>query len=138
MMNDIELVRLQINLEYQVDHRGRLIPRAGSTERARFIVYSLQNGYLTFFREDVPEAISSQLQAMPGEALIKEHNVVKGILSKLAPSAAVCAGTSYVFVSLPAPKSFEGVIEDGGRFVIIRDGRPVSWAFSAACSPRRG
>ena len=46
------LIRLQIGLEYGIDHSGFLVPFPGATEQARFIIHRHRGGYERYYRHD--------------------------------------------------------------------------------------
>ena len=55
------LVRLQVELEYQVNPAGHLLPFPGSDEQAKFIVYRTAQDFERFFRHDLPETTRTAL-----------------------------------------------------------------------------
>jgi hypothetical protein len=72
-MDPRHLIRMQIELEYQLDSVGRLVPFTGSEEQARFILYCHVQGYERFFRFDLPERQYTRLMELePG----KPHSTV--------------------------------------------------------------
>lgn len=130
-MNDEQLVRLQIKLEYQLNSQGRLVPFPGSTEQARFIVYELSNGYARFFREDLRDDICAKLEGVSGEEAVRGSEKVRAILSAHAPCGPIWTGKSYFFRKCTDSTAFSRVVRDNERFVIVESGKVASWACSA-------
>ena len=56
-MDAIELIRLQITLEYALDGAGRLVPFPGSSEQGLYIVYRYAGGYIPYFSHRLPEEV---------------------------------------------------------------------------------
>ena len=130
-MKDEELVHLQIKLEYHLTSDGRLVPFPGSTEQARFIVYQVSSGCQRFFRADLPEPVCAQLWTVSGEEALRGTEKVKAILSVHGPCGPVWTGKSYFFRGPPDSGSFRRVVRENKRFVMVKCGEVVSWAFSA-------
>ena len=80
-MRDEQLVRLQIELEYQLNPQGRLVPFPGSTEQHRFILYRVSKGHVRFFRQDLPDEVCAKLETVSGEDALRGSEEVKAILS---------------------------------------------------------
>jgi hypothetical protein len=63
-MNPIELIQLQITLEYSLNETGRLVPYPGSSEQGAYIVYRYVGGYMPYFSHRLPEALARSLGAV--------------------------------------------------------------------------
>jgi hypothetical protein len=66
-LNSVQLIQQQIQLEYRLNSDGFLVPFPGSTEQARFIIYRHTDGYVTYFRHDLPRSIREALATLPPE-----------------------------------------------------------------------
>jgi len=130
-MKEHELVNLQIELEYRLGPQRRLIPFPGSTEQSRFIVYEVPGKFVRFFRQDLPDAICNQLEAIPGESALSGSDAVRAVLSSHAPCGPVWRGRSYFFPLSPTPGIFQSVTREHDRFVVVDSDEVVSWSFSA-------
>jgi hypothetical protein len=130
-LDSVKLVDLQIRLEYNVDTDGLLVPFPGSIEQARFIVYRHAEGYVEYFRHDLPRPIREQIAALPTEQALSDHQAVKHLLATDAPCEEMWTGKSYVFATLPGPGDFPDAIWEVGRYVVVVAEKPVSWAWSA-------
>jgi hypothetical protein len=130
-LDSVELVDLQIRLEYNVDTDGLLVPFPGSIEQARFIVYHHAEGYVEYFRHDLPRPIREQIAALPPEQALNDHEAVKYLLATDAPREEMWTGKSYVFATLPGPGDFPDAVREAGRYVVMVAEKPVSWAWSA-------
>jgi hypothetical protein len=135
MYSPTELVRLSIEIENQTDASGNLLPRPGK-DSALFVVSRYATGHARFFRDDVPSTARRQLEALDAEAALQDHNTVRGILSEYVASDTVFAGKGYSFVRPPSPDEFPDVVYHQGCYVVLVDGAPVSWAWTADSSDR--
>lgn len=82
MKKFVDLVRLQIGLEYRLDESGLLIPYPGSTEQAWFVCYQGDSRTLRFYRRDLPEDLRERLAALPDEAPFDDRAAVEKILGE--------------------------------------------------------
>lgn len=80
MKKFVDLVNLQIRLEYRLDKSGLLILYQGSTEHAWFVCYQGESRTIRFYRRDLPEDLRERLAALPDEAPFDAPAFVEGIL----------------------------------------------------------
>lgn len=80
MKKFVDLVNLQIRLEYRLDESGLLISHQGSTEHAWFVCYQGESRTIRFYRRDLPEDLRERLAALPDEAPFDAPAFVEGIL----------------------------------------------------------
>jgi len=116
-MHAQELVRLQIELEYHVEGDG-LIPFAGTTEQARFIVHRYKDGYARFYRIDIPVQLRLELGRIDSAQVFQSPEMVREILSAYSPCPSVGVFESYSFAQVPQTREYPDVIQDGKSFVV--------------------
>lgn len=131
-MDPIDLIHLQIRLEYQIDQDGLLVPFLGSTEQALFLVYHFGQGYQPYFNHRLPMELRQQLLRLgPKEAIEHPRKVIKIISETYQP----CKGGEDVFWSgyftrLPGPDEFPDVVQSEEAWTVRREGKLVSEAIS--------
>ena len=103
-MNNAKLIQLQIQLEYQLNDDGFLVPFPNSTEQARFIIYRHDGGYRTYFRHDLLLSLRTKIAALPLEQAFNDHEQVKRILAEDEVCSDVFIGESCIF-SVPPPSN---------------------------------
>jgi GNAT superfamily N-acetyltransferase len=116
-MQDQELVRLQIELEYRVEGDG-LVPFPGSTEQARFIVYRFKGGYTRFYRIDIPVQLRLELGRIDSAQVFASAGLVQEIMNAYSRCASAGIFESCSFVQLPPAEAFPNVERDGKNFII--------------------
>ncbi len=132
MKDTVELIHLQICLEYQLDANGDLVPFAGSSEQAFYIVYRHASGYLTFFNHLIPADLRNQLLALePADAFEHPGRVNRLLRNNFQP----CKGGKEIFWSgyfldTPGREEFPDAIQDGDAWVVKVDGQAASKAIS--------
>ena len=129
-MDPLDLIHLQITLEYQLDLAGNLVPFAGSSEQARYIVYKYSGGYRWYYRYDLPTQVRSQLAEQDPDNAFEQPEQVINILSQdgsVDPSGPFISG---YFDHKPAVSEPLQLKLLDGCFVIVVDNRPVAWAGS--------
>ncbi len=127
----LQLARLQLELEYNVDSKGDLHLKEGSSQRARFIIYKLDDEYLLAFRHDVSPNIREAIFARPKSRLLEDHRLVRQILASDFSCTRLWYGTVLTFPKKPTLNSFLEVYRRGNRFVIFMNKRIVSSAWPA-------
>ena len=126
-MDPAALVRMQVELEYQLDGSGLLVPFPGSSERARFIVYRYAGSCARFFRQDVPTGVKRRLEELPCK---EATHTPESFTRLLGDDPERFVGRSYVFSGEPTLDGQSNVVLRDGRFTIEVNGEPVSWAWS--------
>ena len=129
-MKPPELIRLSIGIENRVDPSGDLRPVPGKNS-ALFSISRHQNGYIRFFRYDLPTAVRHQIEVLQPEMALQDHNIVRQILGRHTPCDSVFAGKGYYFAHLPSPEEFSDAVFHNGCYVIQVGGEPVSWAWTS-------
>jgi hypothetical protein len=135
MMQDEELVRLQIELEYRVEGDG-LVPFPGSTEQARFIVYRFKGGFTRFYRIDIPVQLRLELGRIDPAQVFASPGLVQEIMTAYSRCAFAGIFESCVFVQLPTVEAYPNVEQDGKRFIIRVDDEVACWAWSERTNDR--
>ena len=125
-----QLIDRQIRLEYAVDRNGLLVPYAGSTEQARFILHRHATGFLAYYRHDLPSEVREQLAHLLVRNADCEAEAVCRTLATHSPCGAVFTGTSCVFESLPDPAEFPDAVMTSEGFGVIVGGARVAVAWS--------
>jgi len=130
VLSPTELIRLSIEIENQIDSDGDLRPVPGK-DSALFSVSRHRTGYAAFFRYDLPRSVRRQIAALDPEAALQDHEAVRRILAGFAPRDTAFTGKGYYFAQLPSPAEFPDAVYHNGCYVILIDGKPVSWAWTA-------
>lgn len=134
-MQDQELVRLQIELEYRVEGDG-LVPFPGSTEQARFIVYRFKSGFTRFYRIDIPVQLRLELGRIDSAQVFASPGLVQEIMNAYSRCASAGIFESCAFVQLPPPDAYPNVEQDGNKFIIRVDHEVACWAWSERSNDR--
>lgn len=74
-MDPVDVVRLQIALEYRIDDEGCLAPFPGSAERARYVVSEHPGGHVRFYRHDVPASVRRRLEELPPQGCLRLYGL---------------------------------------------------------------
>jgi hypothetical protein len=127
-MEDQELIRLQIELEYRVEGDG-LVPFPGSTEQARFIEYCYQGGYTRFYRIDLPVQLRLELGRIDSAQVFASPEMVREILNAYSLCNSMGVFESCAFVQLPQTNEYPDVQWDGKSFTIRVGEEVVCWAW---------
>jgi len=128
-MKAVDLIRLNMEIESVINLDGDLEPLP-EKESAIFSISRHRDGYVTYFRQDVPSAIRERLRALDVDRLLDDHEMVKRILSEHTPCKNVFAGRSCYLTHTPSPDEFPDAVLHEGCYVIMVDGKPVSWAWT--------
>ncbi len=132
MPRPIDLIHLQISLEYQLDDHGMVIPFPGSSEQALYIVYRYSGGYLPFVNHKLPILLLQKLNKLGPKAAFTKPGVVNRILDEYSPG---CCGGEDIFWSgyfnhKPQPDDYPDATHDGDSWVVHVDGQVASRAIS--------
>jgi hypothetical protein len=131
-MKPLELIQLQIKLEYKFNLHGWLVPYPNSTEQALYIVYRHARGFEAFYSHLLPSEIAKKLLALGPMAAYNQPRVVSKLISDLYRP---CSGGEDMFWSgyfeYPSdPKGFALVSREEDAWVIKVEGQVVSQAIS--------
>ena len=131
-MNAVELISLNIELEFGINSTGLLVPRPGSdaAEVPRFSIVRYEEGYITYFRHDLPCRAREQLAVLAFEQAFNDHETVKHILAEDTPCEKMWIGNSYYFTHIPTLDEFPDVVLHQGCYVVKVAGEPVAWAWT--------
>ena len=129
-LKPIELIRLSIGIENQIDSSGDLKPVQGK-DSAIFSISRHQTGHIKFFRYDLPFGVRRQIEALEPEVALKGHKAVCQILAQYTSCDSVFAGKGYYFAHSPSREEFPDAVFHNGCYVILVGGEPVSWAWTA-------
>jgi hypothetical protein len=129
-MNPIDLIRMQITLEYTLNDAGRLVPFPGSSEQGLYIVYRYPGGYLPYFNQRLPEALCAGLRNLGGEQAFEAPKAIEWMIQKYLPGRYDGCFISEHLPRLPESSEFSRVARQGEQFVILVDGTPICRAWS--------
>jgi GNAT superfamily N-acetyltransferase len=135
-MDNIELIELQITLEYNLDERCLLVPFPGSTEQAMYIVYRDGWGCTPFFNHQLPTDFRARLLALGSEQAFAQPALVCHTLKEYAPCQVGGVFVSGYFTHRPSPQVFPDVTLYKDSFVIMKGGKPACWALSVRQNER--
>jgi hypothetical protein len=119
-MESLDLIGLQIRLEYQVTSDGLLAPFPGSSEQAFYLVYRYSGGYISYFNYMLPTELRQQLLTIgPAQAFTHPGKVNK-LISEFFQ---LCRGGKEVFWSgyftnPPGHSEFPDVIREANDWVV--------------------
>jgi hypothetical protein len=126
----VELVALNIQIENETDANGDLRPLPGK-ESTLFTISHHPGGHIRFYRYDLPHHIRRQIEALDPETALRDHAAVRQILDRYVPCDTVFAGKGYHFARVPSSAECPDAVYRDGCYVILVDGKPVSWAWTA-------
>jgi hypothetical protein len=132
-LHPTELVTLNIEIENQIDAHGDLHPLPGK-DAALFSISRCRAGYARYYRYDLLRGIRRQIEALDPEAALHDHKAVQRLLAHHTPCDTIFAGKGYYFARRPAPIEYPDAVCREGCHVILIDGKPVSWAWTADAS----
>jgi RimJ/RimL family protein N-acetyltransferase len=130
-----ELIVLNIAIENQIAPGGDLMPLRGKASTL-FSISLQAGGQVRFYRSDLPRSIRRQIEALDPETALQDHEAVRRILDKYTSCDTVFAGKGYYFARTPFPAEYPDAVYRDGCYVILVDGKPVSWAWTADESER--
>lgn len=131
-MKPLELIKLQIRLEFKLNLNGWLVPFVNSSEQALYIVYRHARGFEPFFNHLLPSKLGERLLALgPAVAFTQPYLVRKLISDFYRP----CTGGEQVFWSgyfeyPPRSQGLSTVCLEQDAWVIKVEGQIVSKAIS--------
>lgn len=128
-LTTLDLIRLNTEIENVVNSDGDLTPISGK-DSAIFAIHRHKDGYVYYFRYDVLPSTRQQIEALAPEEALYNHDTVKHILAPYANCNKVFAGKGYHFDRIPSPDEFPDAVLHEGCYVIMADGKPVSWAWT--------
>lgn len=128
-LTTLDLIRLNTEIENVVNSDGDLTPISGK-DSAIFAIHRHEGGYVYYFRYDLLPSIRQQIEALDPEEALYNHDTVKHILAPYATCNKVFAGKGYHFDRIPSPDEFPDAVLHEGCYVIMADGKPVSWAWT--------
>ena len=124
------LVRLQVELEYQVNPAGHLVPFPGSEEQARFIVYRTAQDFVRFFRHDLPGPTRAALVQTDPARVFDDPFAVSSILGSSKPAGGIPVFSSGVILVVPDQAAELQAVYRDNMWVIDRDGKTAAYAWS--------
>jgi len=129
-MDPIDLIRLQVTLEYALDDTGRLAPFANSSEQGLYIVYRYPGGYVPYFSQTLPEDLCDGLRNLGGEQAFEIPMAIEWMIQKYVPGKFGGCFISEYLPQRPEPSAFPLVVRRGEQYVVLADDVPVCWAWS--------
>jgi hypothetical protein len=129
-MNPINLIDLQIRLEYAQVQDGLLVPFPESTEQGWYIVYRHAGGYVQYFNHKLPEELRTRLIDLGGSQAYEAPARVEQILCNYIPARFEGIFVSEYIPSSPDPAGFRQVVNQEDQYVILVVNKPVCWAWS--------
>ncbi len=126
-MGPAALVITQIELEYDVNHEGLLVPFPGSSEEARFIIYRHDGGYSRFFRHDLPAVVKRQIGNVAADEAVGGSDAASRILGSTEPFV----GRTYTWgESVPGADWCPSVVRKDGHVEVEVEGQVGARAWS--------
>lgn len=131
-MNPLDLILLQVGLEYRIDEADLLGPYPGSSEQAWYLVYQHSQGYVPYFSRDVPVEVRQKLITLGFEMAFSHPDKVEKLISECYQA---CKGGEDIFWSGYISESlsleeYRQATREGQNWVIIQDGLEVCRAIS--------
>ncbi len=132
-MKPVDLIQLQINLDYQLDPQGYIVPSPFSSEQAWYVVYHYGGGYASYFSQLLPPNVRQQLLSFGPVKTFSHLDEARRLISHLYLP---CKGGEEPFWSgyfhhSPKASDFPDVIQDGKGWIIKVDSQVASASFSA-------
>jgi GNAT superfamily N-acetyltransferase len=129
-MNPIDLIHLQITLEYTLDDLGRLVPIPGLREQGLYIVYRYPGGYIPYFCHYLSEDLCDGLRNLGGEQAFEIPMAIEWMIQKYLPGKFGGCFISEHLPHRPEPSEFPLVVKRGEQLVVLVDDVPVCRAWS--------
>lgn len=129
-MKSLDLIHLQITLEYALDQDGLLIPFPGSSEQALLIIYRHAEGYLPFFNQRLPLESRSRILALDLAQAFESTQSIERLISEYLPVSYDGQFVSAMIPHQPDLEEFTLATYQNGQVVICVDDQPVCWAWS--------
>jgi hypothetical protein len=115
----LELIRLSLELENNVNAKGELLPLAGM-EPTYLAVNQYAQGFAISYHANLLVELRLRLQALPEQVLLDEPKRVLAILAETVPASRYFAGISCYFDRSPAPSEFpQAQVVDGAWCVLV-------------------
>jgi len=124
------LVRLQVELEYQVNPAGHLLPFPGSDEQAKFIVYRTAQDFERFFRHDLPETTRTALIEADPARIFDDPSAILSILGSGKPAGGIPVFSSGVLLAVPDQVADIQAVYRDQMWVIDLAGETAAYAWS--------
>lgn len=133
MLEASDLIRLQAELEYGVTISDGIIPVTvtNTADVPRVSAARHAEGYVVYFRDDLPRDLREQLIALDMSELFANHNHVCELLAEITPCDRVIDCRWYAFDRIPDLTAFPDVTVRDGRFIVIIAGETAAAAWSA-------
>ena len=125
---DVDLARIQMQLEYDVASPDRFHHKHGTSQRARFVAYRFKTGAAYYFRDGLAEDVVHALQTLPLERVMNDPAAVYGVLGEGDHGKRVWAGAGYVFDDCPRSGTSSRVVRRGRDFFACVNGQRVAVA----------
>jgi len=125
-----ELIVLSIEIENEIDANGDLRPRP-SKASTLFSISRHAGGHVRYYRYDLPRKVRLQIEELDPEVALQDDEAVRRILERYTSCDSVFAGKGYHFARPPSPEECPDAVYREGCYVILVDGKPVSWAWTA-------
>jgi GNAT superfamily N-acetyltransferase len=131
-MNPVDLVQLQISLEYQLDAGGLLVPFDNSSEQAYYVVYQHSQGFTPYFSSELPADVRVQLLDLGLPKAFTHPDEVKQLFSE---NNLPCRGGDDIYWSgyfshPPGPNETQEVCHHGEAWSVLHEGLEVCRAIS--------
>lgn len=137
-MDPIDLIHLQITLEYALDDAGRLVPFPGSGEQGLYIIYRYAGGFTAYCSQRLPQKLCQQLSGLGCEQTFEAPEIVCRLIQMHTPCRCEGRFASAYLPRRPEPTEFPLVRRLEGQSVVLEGDQPVCWAWSersnAACA----
>ena len=130
MLNPLELIQLQITLEYALDELGLLVPFPGSSEQGLYIVYHHSGGYVPYFNQQLPARLRTRLREAGGETAFSAPDQIEAILREFADCHFEGKFVSEYILTPPDRGDFVQAVLQDGQWVILVEDSPACWAWS--------
>ena len=137
-MHPTDLIRLNIELEYEVVSDSLLAPRPGAdpAEVPRFSVIRHDGGYVTYSRHDLHRGIRDRLAEIGLERAFSDHKAVKRVLADDMPCKEMWIWKGCYFTRIPLLNEFPNVVWHDQCYIVKVAGEPVAWAWTVCGNER--
>ena len=134
-MDPLELIHMQIGLEYRLDESGLLEPCPGSTEHALYLVYEYSLGYVPFYGSELPATARQKIITLGPKSSFDDPESTRDLIES-AGQGCKCGYDKFwsgYIKNPPKPEDYPQATRMGGHWVILRDGDVIC----QACSVRQ-
>jgi GNAT superfamily N-acetyltransferase len=129
-MDPLDLIDLQIRLEYAKVQNGLLVPFPGSSEQGLYIVYRHAGGYVQYLNHKLPEELRTRLVDLGSSQAYEAPARVEQILSTYIPAHFEGLFASEYLPTIPEPAEFRQVVNQEGQYIVLVENTPVCCAWS--------